>query len=543
MPSRSRASSSRFGNLHEAPSRIEQSLPKDDVGAEASRIRETRTWAEGIRAATEARANAWSGIVPEINESLAKTGRGLLAIEETCKKAPKPAFCNSIKDVLSAEVDFNDTAKAGAFYKMAAERFSAESKRTIPKPHQKLLADSSLAMTGYLRGLDKFMKLSFPDFPKGDAWKAVYGQCEGTGESREAWVKRDAPLRQQTYIVRGPSLVVYATGSPFGSGFPMVYRGKTGNVAQIVTNFHVVRDMAEVQVFAEDGKKLGNARITLQDPHVDLALLELEGEPLGGGIMPAAAVPKDLDPVTATGYPALGGAPSFQTTRGAVSNERYSGGLLIQHTAPIDPGSSGGPLTGGNNELMGVNTFLAAQRQGAAFAVPTAAVARMFRTVEARRASPLTATGYRELARDACLEVVDGILAAQSAEAGEDHDAEVAAGKNAIAARIAKSWVRSSSEYIEKSAPKLRDQYPGGLEVRQMIANFVVDESALAGEVLALETCGKLAAETAERQFTFVLPMTRGEARPTFAYEAGVFTLADFSVVTSTQAVAAPKAK
>jgi serine protease Do len=47
---------------------------------------------------------------------------------------------------------------------------------------------------------------------------------------------------------------------------------------------------------------------------------------------------------------------------------------FVQHTAPIDPGSSGGPLTNESGALVGVNVMLIRQRASMFFAVPSSAV-------------------------------------------------------------------------------------------------------------------------------------------------------------------------
>lgn len=83
---------------------------------------------------------------------------------------------------------------------------------------------------------------------------------------------------------------------------------------------------------------------------------------------------EDGEDIYAAGFPGLKGEPSWQLTKGMISNSRLNvdGSNYIQHTAAIDPGSSGGPLLrkkDGHYEVIGLNTMKAFLRDRVGMAV------------------------------------------------------------------------------------------------------------------------------------------------------------------------------
>lgn len=168
----------------------------------------------------------------------------------------------------------------------------------------------------------------------------------------------------------------------FGSGFALVRRANNGVDPMVITNRHVIASSDVVQIEDDAGKKKGAARVHFEDFVYDLAILKFDNDaPFSSGVSFEPKPAKDRQEVIATGFPGIGSTPSYQTTKGYVSNERFtlssrSSDALpnIQHTAPIDPGSSGGPLTTENGTLLGVNTFKVFGREGVAFAIPAAAI-------------------------------------------------------------------------------------------------------------------------------------------------------------------------
>lgn len=143
----------------------------------------------------------------------------------------------------------------------------------------------------------------------------------------------------------------------------------------VLTNSHVVHGAAELRAGLPDGRQL-TARVVGDDPPTDLALVRIEGSRLPHAPLQSAAAPRQGQLVIAIGNP-LGFESTVST--GVVSalgrSLRGRGGRLIdnvlQHTAPLNPGNSGGPLVSSCGALLGINTAIIARSQGIGFAVPS----------------------------------------------------------------------------------------------------------------------------------------------------------------------------
>lgn len=198
-----------------------------------------------------------------------------------------------------------------------------------------------------------------------------------------------------------------AAGEGFGSGFVMVRRKAGGGPGEtfVVTNRHVVGLASEATVML--GERAVHASVAYVDDRYDLAILSLGELRASAGPHAGAAldlVPaRDQDAVVASGYPGIEGNPSYQVTRGYVSNEQFTleGDDYVQHTAAIDPGSSGGPLFGASGAVLGVNTLKIRGREAVGLAVPAKAIELAFERVFALRTGSERASAD-ELAHSAC---------------------------------------------------------------------------------------------------------------------------------------------
>jgi S1-C subfamily serine protease len=163
------------------------------------------------------------------------------------------------------------------------------------------------------------------------------------------------------------------TGEKVGTGFILEKGGL------IATNLHVVAGSATIKVKLHDGTPYQVYDIAGVDPGRDLALLRikptksLQTVRLGDSEQMSAG-----DQIVAIGNPL--GVFDYSVSAGLISQVRPvcdkedrcpPGGLkLLQISAPISQGSSGGPLFNQFGEVVGVTTLIVAQGQSINFAVP-----------------------------------------------------------------------------------------------------------------------------------------------------------------------------
>jgi S1-C subfamily serine protease len=158
-----------------------------------------------------------------------------------------------------------------------------------------------------------------------------------------------------------------AAGS--GSGFIIAPDG------YVLTNNHVVSGAKQIETVSTDGSKF-YARIIGTDPATDLAVIRINGSSL-----PYAGLGDSKSLRVGQLVIAMGNPFGFQSTvsTGVISSVgralRSSHGRLIenviQHTAPLNPGNSGGPLLDSHGRVVGINTAIIALAQGIGFSIPS----------------------------------------------------------------------------------------------------------------------------------------------------------------------------
>jgi S1-C subfamily serine protease len=176
----------------------------------------------------------------------------------------------------------------------------------------------------------------------------------------------------------GPAVVgIESTGREHGSGSGFLITPD----GYALTNSHVAghspEDSGKRRLFATtaEGDRLG-ADLVGDDPATDLALLRIASRDLPflhlgestqarvGQLVIAVGNPLGFHSTVSTGVvSAMGRAMRGRDGR-LIEN-------VVQHTAPLNPGNSGGPLLDSRSRVIGVNTAIIALAQGIGFAVPS----------------------------------------------------------------------------------------------------------------------------------------------------------------------------
>jgi len=179
-------------------------------------------------------------------------------------------------------------------------------------------------------------------------------------------------------------LIIGTTGADGvqGSGFVYNYNG----TMVVITNYHVIHGTTSVSVTFSNGNGYA-ATVNGTDPYADLAVLlvdapEDELKPLE---IVSSSTLRVGDAVIAIGNPY--GLVGSMTT-GVISalgrtirtKENYTGGFaianIIQTSALLNPGNSGGPLLNYCGKVVGITTAIVEDSQGLGFAVPSNTIRR-----------------------------------------------------------------------------------------------------------------------------------------------------------------------
>ncbi len=209
---------------------------------------------------------------------------------------------------------------------------------------------------------------SQPSFPAAPAGKADVDLLDSYSRAVTTVVESANPAVANISVNTSPTR---GRSSQRGSGSGVILAPD----GYILTNSHVVHGSESIEIMLLDGTS-AKAELIGDDPATDLALIRASLAGLTHADLGDSATLLPGQVVIAMGNP-LG----FQSTvsAGIVSAlgramRSQSGRLIedvIQHTAPLNPGNSGGPLLNTRGQVVGINTAIIQMAQGIGFAIPS----------------------------------------------------------------------------------------------------------------------------------------------------------------------------
>lgn len=147
-----------------------------------------------------------------------------------------------------------------------------------------------------------------------------------------------------------------------GSGFIVSSDGK------IVTNFHVIENAYYASIKLNNGDVYDDISIIDYDERRDLAVLKIKGLKLSTVAIGKSDTLKVGEKVIAIGNPQ---GLENTVSEGILSSVRNIEGVnVLQITAPISPGSSGGPLFDSKGCVIGITSAMLRGGQNLNFAIP-----------------------------------------------------------------------------------------------------------------------------------------------------------------------------
>jgi serine protease Do len=209
----------------------------------------------------------------------------------------------------------------------------------------------------------------------------LWAACGGSPRTDVA--KRSRPLTPKDIVQRSSPAIVRIEaqgdgGEQFGTGFILDASGV------VATNFHVIAGTSEIKIKLHDGSHYPVMQVLNADPMRDLVLVKFAPpKPMPALRLGDSSKVATGDQIVAIGNPL--GVFENTVSEGLISsirevcssrdvtqhNPQCPGELtLLQISAPISQGSSGGPLFNQVGEVVGITTAIITQGQLINFAMP-----------------------------------------------------------------------------------------------------------------------------------------------------------------------------
>jgi len=242
-----------------------------------------------------------------------------------------------------------------------------------------------------------------------------------------------------------------------GSGFQ--YDNNNENV--IITNYHVVDGATNITVTFSNGDAYP-ATVLGSDAYSDLAVLNIQApasefHPIE---ISSSSNLKVGDPVVAIGSPfGLGGTMTsgIVSQLGRTIQDSVAGNFpiadIIQTSAPINSGNSGGPLLNYQGEVVGITTAIISNSNSLGFAIPSNTILReigsLVKTGSYTQHSWLGISGIDMsygIAQAIGVNITYGWLITQVTNGGSAYDAGLKGGNQQV--RVMDQWVVTGGDII-----------------------------------------------------------------------------------------------
>lgn len=201
--------------------------------------------------------------------------------------------------------------------------------------HDEMRQGSNLRVKLSLHGADCIMRIPLAGYAEASAKQLeVCSSLPASGKKPAQADSKDKPKHKD---------------GGFGTGFFVNGDG------YLITNFHVVNAGRKYQCEYQNNKY--DAKLIKTDPVNDLALLKVDTAPKTFLNFRGAKPVKTGEEVVAIGFPFYGMVSTHPNiTTGTVSSAVGLGddSRLLQTTAPVQPGNSGGPLLDSSGNVVGV---------------------------------------------------------------------------------------------------------------------------------------------------------------------------------------------
>jgi S1-C subfamily serine protease len=238
----------------------------------------------------------------------------------------------------------------------------------VPTATRGLYKATSWLMDKKINNEDFYLKFS-------DGFMSIYENTNNvTAEFLKLYPAVDENLESAPQYIP-PTGVVSAnqSASPTATGSGIFVSDKV-----VVTNHHVISGARKIDVIIKDGNNVSTytAKVLSTDKTNDLALISIEDEKFAGiGTLPFAISIRTRDVGTSIftmGYPmATYMGEEVKITDGIINSKTgYDGDIVTyQISAPIQPGSSGGPLFDKAGYLIGITNAGIREAQNVGYAI------------------------------------------------------------------------------------------------------------------------------------------------------------------------------